>query len=308
VVQLENCTAVIVHKTSTVHHSLQKKVAKPLKSTLSQQMLFRQLCSIHRVTLLRLQRGVSSRSVNLFDTLSKTKLAIAPERDISWYCCGPTVYDSAHLGHARTYVCFDICRRICERLLQRPVVYVMGVTDVDDKILARAAESGVFGAHQVMRCSRVCEMFFTRFRPDLFSGVTPAAIAKRFEVEFSADMASLGVRPPTAVVRVTEHIDCIIDHIAVSAVPLCFFYERASSRRRPSCARRPFAPKGLHTMLLTAAECILILKQWVRRTASCALFPPTVFRSRACTRGKCLTSDTRVISPCGRPSRVGTLL
>lgn len=57
-----------------------------------------------------------------------------------WYACGPTVYDSAHLGHARTYVCQDIIRRVLTDYFRQDVMFVMGVTDVDDKILRRATE------------------------------------------------------------------------------------------------------------------------------------------------------------------------
>lgn len=59
---------------------------------------------------------------------------------ITWYSCGPTVYDAAHLGHARTYVGQDVIRRVLEGYCGREVFFVMGVTDVDDKILARARE------------------------------------------------------------------------------------------------------------------------------------------------------------------------
>lgn len=57
---------------------------------------------------------------------------------VSWYICGPTVYDSAHVGHARNYVTFDIVRRILEDYFGYNVVYVMNVTDIDDKIILRA--------------------------------------------------------------------------------------------------------------------------------------------------------------------------
>lgn len=59
-------------------------------------------------------------------------------RCVSWYICGPTVYDSAHVGHARNYVTFDIVRRILEDYFGYNVVYVMNVTDIDDKIILRA--------------------------------------------------------------------------------------------------------------------------------------------------------------------------
>jgi cysteinyl-tRNA synthetase len=54
------------------------------------------------------------------------------------YICGPTVYDSSHLGHARTYVAFDVIRRILENFFGYNIMCVMNVTDVDDKIILRA--------------------------------------------------------------------------------------------------------------------------------------------------------------------------
>ena len=62
---------------------------------------------------------------------------------LSWYACGPTVYDDAHMGHARTYVCHDILRRIVSHMWAVPTTFCMGLTDVDDKIIAKAAESNV---------------------------------------------------------------------------------------------------------------------------------------------------------------------
>lgn len=53
---------------------------------------------------------------------------------VSWYACGPTVYDSSHLGHARNYVSSDIIRRIMMHFFQLKVTYVMNMTDVDDKV------------------------------------------------------------------------------------------------------------------------------------------------------------------------------
>jgi cysteinyl-tRNA synthetase len=106
---------------------------------------------------------------------------------ITWYSCGPTVYDSAHLGHGRTYVCLDVMRRVTARLTGRPVLYAMGVTDVDDKIVARARERGV----------------------------PFADLARRYEAEFWEDMAALGVAPPTVVTRVTDHIGPIVEYVRV---------------------------------------------------------------------------------------------
>ena len=51
---------------------------------------------------------------------------------IKWYTCGPTVYDVAHLGHARTFLMFDIIRRILEDYFNYQVIYVMNITDIDE--------------------------------------------------------------------------------------------------------------------------------------------------------------------------------
>lgn len=56
---------------------------------------------------------------------------------ISRYICGPTVYDSSHMGHARNYVNFDVLRRVMTDYFGYAVTYVMNVTDIDDKIIIR---------------------------------------------------------------------------------------------------------------------------------------------------------------------------
>ena len=58
--------------------------------------------------------------------------------NVGWYICGPTVYDSSHLGHARNYVIFDILRRIVSDYFGYNVFFVMNITDIDDKIIIRA--------------------------------------------------------------------------------------------------------------------------------------------------------------------------
>jgi cysteinyl-tRNA synthetase len=62
------------------------------------------------------------------------------DRTINWYMCGPTVYDSAHLGHARTYLTFDIIRRILCNYFHYDVNLCMNITDIDDKIIQRSNE------------------------------------------------------------------------------------------------------------------------------------------------------------------------
>lgn len=130
------------------------------------------------------------RRLHVYNSLRKSIVPFSIENDapfITWYSCGPTVYDSAHLGHGRTYVALDILRRLTSRLTGQPVLYAMGVTDVDDKIIARAAERGI--------------------------GIDE--LASQYEAEFLSDMRTLNVLPPTVLTRVTEHIDDIVQYISV---------------------------------------------------------------------------------------------
>jgi cysteinyl-tRNA synthetase len=81
--------------------------------------------------------------LHLYNSLVDEKVPFVPaagptSKSISWYGCGPTVYDSAHLGHARNYVSFDIVRRILEDYFGYNITCIMNVTDIDDKIIFKA--------------------------------------------------------------------------------------------------------------------------------------------------------------------------
>jgi cysteinyl-tRNA synthetase len=74
------------------------------------------------------------------NSLTRTKEPFVPARGrrVRWYTCGPTVYDVAHMGHARAYLTFDILRRVMEDSLGYDVEYQLNITDIDDKIILRA--------------------------------------------------------------------------------------------------------------------------------------------------------------------------
>lgn len=99
--------------------------------------------------------------------------------------CGPTVYAPSHMGHARTYLGFDIIRRILQDHFNYNVTLCMNITDLDDKIIQRANENNV-----------TCE-----------------ELSRRFELEFHEDMEMLGVAPPNVLTRVTEYMDEIVEYI-----------------------------------------------------------------------------------------------
>ncbi len=83
-------------------------------------------------------------SLHLTDSLTgKSVVFPKTKKPIRLFVCGPTVYDYSHIGHARTYIAFDAFARFL-RWRAQPVTYIQNITDVDDKIIARAAERGVF--------------------------------------------------------------------------------------------------------------------------------------------------------------------
>jgi cysteinyl-tRNA synthetase len=122
--------------------------------------------------------------MKLFDSLSRSLVAVPTKPVVSWYTCGPTVYDQTHLGHARAYVSIDILIRVVEASGCQ-VHHVMNVTDVDDKILQRAA----------------------------LLGQNPTGLAREFEREFVRCMGALGVRTPVTMPRVTEHMEEIVKFV-----------------------------------------------------------------------------------------------
>ena len=68
-------------------------------------------------------------------------MPLSPD-EISWYVCGPTVYDDSHMGHARNYVQWDIIRRIMTEYFGYNIKLYMNITDLDDKIIRKAMEQG----------------------------------------------------------------------------------------------------------------------------------------------------------------------
>jgi cysteinyl-tRNA synthetase len=120
-------------------------------------------------------------SITLYNTLTRRKEAFTPidPARVRMYVCGPTVYDYAHIGNARPVIVFDVLYRLL-RLEYGPehVIYARNITDVDDKINARAAEQGV----------------------DI------RALTEKTAAQFHTDIAALGVLEPTVEPRATEHI------------------------------------------------------------------------------------------------------
>lgn len=122
--------------------------------------------------------------MRLYNTMTRRKDEFVPMdgQEVKMYACGPTVYNYFHIGNARPFIVFDTMRRYFEYKGWK-VKFVQNFTDIDDKMIRRAAEDGI----------------------------TVAQLAERFIKEYYVDAQGLGVRVATVHPRATEHIDEIID-------------------------------------------------------------------------------------------------
>ena len=125
--------------------------------------------------------------LKLYDTLTREKRVFKPldPANVRMYVCGPTVYDFAHIGNARPVIVFDVLFRLLRHIYGADhVTYVRNITDVDDKINARAAEE----------------------YPGLPLNEAIRKVTEKTDRQFHEDVAALGCLPPTVEPRATEHI------------------------------------------------------------------------------------------------------
>ncbi|MGH6769919.1 MAG: cysteine--tRNA ligase [Xanthobacteraceae bacterium] len=134
--------------------------------------------------------------LKLYDTLTREKRPFTPidPANVRMYVCGPTVYDFAHIGNARPVIVFDVLFRLLRHLAKQGawdggkgetgVTYVRNITDVDDKINARAAEE----------------------YPNLPLNEAIRTVTEKTEKQFHEDVDALGCLRPTVEPRATEHI------------------------------------------------------------------------------------------------------
>ncbi|MFA5013662.1 MAG: cysteine--tRNA ligase [Candidatus Paceibacterota bacterium] len=127
--------------------------------------------------------------MKLYNTLTGKKETFKPlnatrGKPVKLFVCGPTVYDYAHLGHARTYVAFDIIAKYLKEKGHK-VFYLQNITDIDDKIIQRAKEKNT----------------------------TVKELAKFFEKEYLKDMKTLKVNSVTKYARATDHYKEILSQV-----------------------------------------------------------------------------------------------
>jgi cysteinyl-tRNA synthetase len=126
--------------------------------------------------------------LKLYDSLTRQKRRFDPidRTRVRLYVCGPTVYDFAHIGNARPVIVFDVLFRVLRHIYGTDhVVYVRNITDVDDKINARAAEE--YSDRRLNESIRI--------------------LTERTERQFHEDVEALGCLPPSVEPRATEHIE-----------------------------------------------------------------------------------------------------
>jgi cysteinyl-tRNA synthetase len=137
---------------------------------------------------------VTDHKISLYNTLTREKAPFVPidPSNVRMYVCGPTVYDYAHIGNARPVIVFDVLFRLLRHVYPGKgsaidgsrVTYARNITDVDDKINARAAEE----------------------YPKLPLNEAIAEVTSRTTAQFHEDIGALGVLPPTIEPRCTQHI------------------------------------------------------------------------------------------------------
>ncbi|XP_076817858.1 putative cysteine--tRNA ligase, mitochondrial [Clavelina lepadiformis] len=115
----------------------------------------------------------------------RVPLIVRNPKRVTWYTCGPTVYDDAHIGHASSYIRLDAIRRALTNFFDLEIVMAMGITNVDDKIISRA------------------KLLDTEF----------LAMASHYEKRFKQDMEKLNVLPPTLYIRVSDVLPQIMGFV-----------------------------------------------------------------------------------------------
>lgn len=134
--------------------------------------------------------------LKLYNTLTRNKVDFTPidPSNVRMYVCGPTVYDFAHIGNARPVIVFDVLYRLLKHVYgENHVTYARNITDVDDKINARAL----------------------RDFPNLALNDAIAKVTQKTADQFHGDVARLGCLPPTVEPRATDNIQQMIDIIEV---------------------------------------------------------------------------------------------
>jgi len=130
--------------------------------------------------------SVNFMMIKFYNTMTRKKELFKPRKGkkVNIFVCGPTVYDFSHIGHARTYVSYDTLVKYL-RAQGYNVFYLQNITDIDDKIIARAKREGV----------------------------SPKSLAGKFTKEYFKDMESLGIDSVSKYAKATDYIPQIVSQV-----------------------------------------------------------------------------------------------
>jgi cysteinyl-tRNA synthetase len=171
--------------------------------------------------------------LHLFNTLTRSVdpfVAIDAD-DVRMFVCGPTVYGPMHVGHAKTYTQFDLIAAVL-RTRYPSLRYVQNITDIDDKIIAKAAADGI----------------------------APEQVAARFEDAYRTMMGRLGNTQVDAFIRAHDHVDAVIDQVrrlietghAYVIDGDGVYFDLSTFPRHGQMARRSVEPDETRTRLVSA--------------------------------------------------------
>ncbi|XP_056641171.1 probable cysteine--tRNA ligase, mitochondrial [Diorhabda sublineata] len=157
------------------------------KSTLNLLLKYKRNCELIRKTHCWISPQGFKTEINVYNCATRRKepLILKNKDRITWYTCGPTVYDSSHIGHASCYVKLDIIQRILKDYFKYDIISCLNITDIDDKIIRRANELGV----------------------DINE------LTEKYEKEFLSDLEKLGIAEPSIIMKVTQNMRLIISFI-----------------------------------------------------------------------------------------------
>ena len=149
-------------------------------------------------------------AVSVYDTENRSLVTLPPNDAARMYVCGITPYDSTHLGHAATYVGFDLLNRAL-RNAGHDVIYVQNVTDIDDPLLERAHARGIPWSDLAQRETERFRQDMTALRvlpPAHFVGVSEAVTKIISRIEMLKDFAERGGDPDLRGKR--DPLDCLV--------------------------------------------------------------------------------------------------
>jgi cysteinyl-tRNA synthetase len=178
----------------------------------------------------RAHSGVKLPNIKIYNSLTRNKDDFIPAdpkgQTVTWYACGPTVYEDAHLGHAKTYVSTDIIRRIMRDYFGLRIKFVMNTIDLDDKIITKDRQQYLLARFKqehitaddyvdavvLSETNLAFQQYISKNLPTLHSGTTFDTFATAVAQTYKED-----VQPSSAIVSAHERSG---EAVSIASLPL----------------------------------------------------------------------------------------